>query len=484
MYKKSVVATAAMLLALTAAAQPSIKVLRGVKDTVSTSSIDLIFQTEAPATATVGGQSVTVYRTGAFGRRVELSEGDNEIPVRVIAGSKDSEMTLKTYYKKPKKAAPKTSTPASKPAFKSLVKYVETVEGAYLQYGNGTDRLGGSKLGFLDEGIVLKTIGEEGNLYKVELSDHRYAYIHKEDVKDTKKSTERLNSNSVSVSPSDGYDVVALSLGLRLPYASWTEVDPMTVYVDVYGAMNNSNWISHRQGLGMIDWVDLRQVDSDVLRIVIRLKDKYSWGYSIGYERNNLVIKVKHRPSLALDSMTIGLDAGHGGSAPGAISITGIKEKDVNLQLIKAVQQRLEQRGAKVVLSRSGDTGPSMTERKKTFREAGIDLMLSIHNNAGGSPFVPMGTSSFYKHMSNRVLASCIHKRMLELGVPDFGLVGNFNFSLCQPTEYPAVLLEAMFMSSLDDEDKLASPEFRDQVADQVVKAIEDYLAIVRESVN
>lgn len=483
MNRRIIALAAALACCITAAAQPSIKVLQGVKDTVTTSSVDLIFQTAAPATASINDVEVPVYRTGAFGKRYELEPGANVIKVKVNDGSADSELVLKTFYKKVK-STPKPAVSPTKPAFKSLVKYVETVEGAYLQYGNGSDRLGGSRIGTLDEGIVLKTLGTEGNLYKVELSDNRFAYIHKEDVKDSKKTTWRINSKNTSVYNAGAVDIVALPLDFKLPYASWTEIDPMTICVDVYGAMNNTNWITQKQGLEMIEWVDLRQVDSDVLRIVIRLKQKYSWGYSVGYERNSLVVRVKHTPSLELSSMTFGLDAGHGGKAAGAISITGIKEKDVNLTLVKLVQQRLEERGAKVVLSRPDDSAPSMTERKKTFKDADIDLMLSIHNNAGGSPFVPMGTSTYYKHIANRDLAACVRARMLELGVNDYGMVGNFNFSLCQPTDYPAVLLEAMFMSSLVDEDKLADPEFRDQVADKVIAAIEDYLKIVKESLK
>ena len=42
-----------------------------------------------------------------------------------------------------------------------------------------------------------------------------------------------------------------------------------------------------------------------------------------------------------------------------------------------------------MVLSRADDSNLSMLQRKKTFREADIDLMVSIHNNAGGSPLVP-----------------------------------------------------------------------------------------------
>ena len=54
---------------------------------------------------------------------------------------------------------------------------------------------------------------------------------------------------------------------------------------------------------------------------------------------------------------------------------------------------------------------------------------------------------------------------MLSLGLADFGLTGNFNFSLNSPTEYPNALVEVLFMSSLAEEELLADPDYRKQLA-------------------
>ena len=234
--------------------------------------------------------------------------------------------------------------------------------------------------------------------------------------------------------------------------------------------------------MGIIEYVDWRQVDCDVLRVIIKLKDEFSWGYSVGYEGNALVIKVNHCPSLNLKDLTIGLDAGHGGKYPGAIGHTGLKESFVNLDIVQRIKKILEKKGAKVVLSRNTDVDITMAERKKIFLDAKVDLMMSVHNNAGGSPLKEMGTSTYYKSIANRELAQCVLNRMLELGLRNFGLTGNFNFSLNAPTEYPNLLLEGLFMSSLPEEELLADPDFRQRIAEQAVKGIEDYLKLVKQS--
>ena len=214
----------------------------------------------------------------------------------------------------------------------------------------------------------------------------------------------------------------------------------------------------------------------------MKLKEKYSWGYSIGYNGNNLVIKVKHTPSLNLKDLTIGLDAGHGGKYPGAISNTGLKESEINLDIVLRIKNLLEKKGAKVVLSRDSDVDITMSQRKEIFLKGNVDLMMSVHNNAGGSPLNKMGTSTYYKHISNRDLAQCVLNRMLDLGLRNFGLTGNFNFSLNAPTEYPNLLLEALFMSSLPEEELLANPDYRQRIAEQAVNGIEDYLKLVKKS--
>ena len=73
---------------------------------------------------------------------------------------------------------------------------------------------------------------------------------------------------------------------------------------------------------------------------------------------------------------------------------------------------------------------------------------------------------------------------MLKMKLADFGLTGNFNFSLNGPTEYPNALVEVLFMSSLPEEELLADPAYRTRLARGVVDGILDYLAQVRKSVK
>ena len=458
----------------------ALKIYSRVPDTTRVAKHTIVAVTSPGAEASIGGEAVHVYRTGSFGAEVLLRPGDNLIPVEARLGSESARRELKIFYD----TVPKTPLPYKAELEMRFPepRYVRTRAGAYLQYGNGDDRLGGSKMGFVDEGIVLKAIGDKGSLYCVRLGEGRVGYIPKiltvEAV--APEPAGAVNTGSWSVADAGDTDRITVSLPRRLAYQYTTDLEPSTIAVDIFGATDNSNWITQRTTeLGIVDYVDFRQVSSDIYRVIIRLKDKYQWGFHVGYECDGtaLTIDVRHRPkSLALRDLTIGLDAGHGGEYPGAVSPSGLVEKNVNLDIIRHIRRILESKGAKVVMTRTGDTGPSMGERKRIWREAKVDLAVSVHNNSGGGALASPGTAVLYKHLFCRPLAQAVTGRLLETGLPLFGIVQNFNFSLNGPTEFPEVLVEGMFMSSLREEELLADPEFRRKVAEKIVAGLEDYL--------
>ena len=61
----------------------------------------------------------------------------------------------------------------------------------------------------------------------------------------------------------------------------------------------------------------------------------------------------------------------------------------------------------------------------------------------------------------------------------NFGNIGNFNFSLNQPTEYLTVLVETLFLSTPEDSAKILDKRFRDEMMDRVAWGLEKFLASV-----
>lgn len=362
----------------------------------------------------------------------------------------------------------------------ATIRTVKTLSGAYFNSSLDNDRLGGSKIGFINEDVILKAEEANDELYKIMLSSNRYAYMPKEMVADTVVDAYILQtcaSQSVNISNRGTYDRIKIGLPIRKPYIIRESSNPKQLIIELFGVQNNSNWITQYLDLESVENIEAIQTDSDVLTIIVNLKGHSSWGYSAKYEENNLVVDIKHAPKFSLKRLTIGIDAGHGGpDSNGAIGRTTMaKEKDLNLTMALMLKDILEAHGARTVLSRNSDVGMTMAERKRVFIDNNIDLLISIHCNAGGRQ--AHGTSTYYKHIQNRELAKQILDRLVKIdGVDLFGLVGNFNFSLNAPTEYPAVLVETLFLSHKPDEEKIVNPNFQKKMMKQVAKGIEDYL--------
>jgi N-acetylmuramoyl-L-alanine amidase len=79
---------------------------------------------------------------------------------------------------------------------------------------------------------------------------------------------------------------------------------------------------------------------------------------------------------------TVIVDAGHGGTDPGAIGIDGIREKDVNLRMAKLLAERLSERGFRVVHTRTDDRTLDLEQRTAIAEAARGDLFVSLHANS------------------------------------------------------------------------------------------------------
>jgi len=358
--------------------------------------------------------------------------------------------------------------------------YVKT-KGAtpYLNYGLGQDRLGGSKIGYISEGIEMKALCKAGRLYKVQLSKQHSAWIPESEVESPTSQhlfkPDALTS-SWSVYGDDSYDYVKIGLSDKLPYRSFQEINPVRIVVDIFGVSTNTAWITQLFNVKIITNVNYEQIEDDVLRIFIDLNTKQHWGYSVYYENNQLVIRVKHQPKLQLKGLRIALDAGHGGESDGAVGTTGMKEKDVNLELVMMLKAELEKHGAYIILTRSDDSDVGMQQRLSLLSQQKPDILVSIHNNAGGNPITTKGSSAYYRHIGYRPLSKAILNRLLKLGVNNYGNVGSFNFTLNSPTEYPNALVEGLFLSNPEDEAKLADKGFRIKFVKKIVEGLKDFL--------
>lgn len=172
---------------------------------------------------------------------------------------------------------------------------------------------------------------------------------------------------------------------------------------------------------------------------------------------------------------TVFLSAGHGGSDPGAVG-NGLKEEDINLQILKACKTELERHGVKVIASRLKDEDDPVQDEVKEANKSGADVAVSFHTNAGGGD----GSEAFAYTSSKKgmKLAALGEKYVKELGQNSRGVKSGDHLYFIKNTTMPAVLFECFFVDNAKDK------KIGDTVAEQkkfgvaYAKAILEYLGI------
>ncbi|MEZ5914067.1 MAG: N-acetylmuramoyl-L-alanine amidase [Parvularculaceae bacterium] len=236
-------------------------------------------------------------------------------------------------------------------------------------------------------------------------------------------------------------------------------------------------------------------------------------------------------PSVRKKKPVIVVDAGHGGSDPGAAGSNGSKESDLTLKAALALADALRETGRyDVVLTRSSDIRLAHEERSRIAREANAGLFISLHADAiadrkvrGGSVYTlsDEGTARSAREARESgdyilfdldvaqagpevsgILYTLAQRRtsnesdkFAELLID--GLAGvtpllnnthrRGNFKVLLAPDVPAVLLELAFVSNARDEANLNSPAWRRKTMTAAATAIDAYFqqkGIVRQANN
>jgi N-acetylmuramoyl-L-alanine amidase len=224
-------------------------------------------------------------------------------------------------------------------------------------------------------------------------------------------------------------------------------------------------------------------------------------------------------PRRHLEVEKIVIDPGHGGKDYGKVGVTGVLEKDVNLQLAEVTANVLRRKlGVEVILTRTDDRLMSLTRRTEIANEAGADLFISVHCNGWFSSEIngfeayflsPAKTewdksvaqveneSARFSDENGKVssdisfilwdmvqneyisessyLAELIQKAISEkLEISNRG-VKQANFTVLQGAKMPAVLLETAFLSNPKEEQLLQDSGFQNRVAEAICEAVQKF---------
>jgi N-acetylmuramoyl-L-alanine amidase len=233
-------------------------------------------------------------------------------------------------------------------------------------------------------------------------------------------------------------------------------------------------------------------------------------------------------PSKTDRLIIIALDPGHGGEDSGAVGPAGTREKDVVLNVALKLRDRINKsvingNPMRAYLTRDADFFVPLQDRVKKAQKVQADLFVSIHADAftnpdarGASVFALSekgATSASAKWLANKEnsadavggvnikakdvnvlkaildmsttaqindslrLGGAVIKEMGGLGKLHKGQVEQAGFAVLKAPDIPSVLIETAFISNPDEEEKLRSQDYQDQLADAVMRGIKRYFA-------
>lgn len=187
-------------------------------------------------------------------------------------------------------------------------------------------------------------------------------------------------------------------------------------------------------------------------------------------------VAVANKP---LAGVKVVVDAGHGGWDPGAVGVNGLTEKQVNLQVAKALRNCLvEYGGAEVIMTRTDDSYLSLAARVQKANDNWADRFISIHHNGSVNP-THNGTAVYSARVGSAAshdLRNKVQNRLLQMtGLRDLG-ANTANFYVLRHTRMPAILTEASFITNPKEEEKLRDPGYLWREAYYIYQGLVDHM--------
>jgi N-acetylmuramoyl-L-alanine amidase len=199
------------------------------------------------------------------------------------------------------------------------------------------------------------------------------------------------------------------------------------------------------------------------------------------------------RGGTALSGRVVVLDPGHGGADPGTTG-HGLTESDVVFDLATRVEGRLGPLGVSTFLTRGPDTGNDDDGRAGFANETDADLVISLHTDAtANSRACGVATYFYGANLPERVVRSAVGERLA--GLVQREIVARTDLLDCRThpkawqllrgTRMPTVRVDVGYLTNAGDATRLATPEFRDAIAEAIVVAVQRlYLPADRDFVT
>ena len=445
-------------------------------DAVSTFFIG---STTPGASVTINGKETKVFENGSFVEVVPLKDGFNRFTIESKNGT---EKDIFTYIIK---KDPKNTKVVPEP---ELIEFSQN-EYLYASIVKNNTPLraqpneNAQRITHLNTDTVLMIDAKKGDYYRVSLSPVKKAWVRCDSVVGYSTINSKMLATVTDVTMTEDklYTYIKTPLSFAVTYKI-TETDT-GLTLDLYNIKENP---SDTKIFAPTETIKSLAINNVALEnkstYFVELNNKL-WGYDVYYENNCLVLKIRKAPQIdskmPLKNITIAIDPGHGGDEYGAVGPTGVKEKDINLDVSTKLKTVLEKAGVNVVMTRTSDCNMELYERIKLAKQSDALILLSIHANAladGADPYKKHGTAVFYYNKESFELAKTLKNTLVsELSTYDDG-VSKYSLVLTRPTMPMSVLIEIAYMIHPEEYALLLDENFRQKAAESIKNGLENYL--------
>jgi len=337
--------------------------------------------------------------------------------------------------------------------------------------------MGGRRELKLAPGTRVNVCGEGGKFYRVMLSRGERYWAPRDSIKIKGEGRwAPVKCELLSVSPAKAGARLIMKLGEAVPWKMSQPDLNGPLLLRLYGVVPAGKEIDH----GTAPPVGSLALGGDAPEALLKICPGKStplvWGYSCGRSGDLMALDIMRGPGKNPRGAIVVVDPGHGGRRSGAVSPTGLKEKDINLTVAGSAVEYLKSRGVAAVLTREGDTDISLKDRSDKAK--GAAMFVSIHHNSQSGhedPLMRRGAYVYYGSASSKGLAETVMSTLAETGVKANG-VRRANYAVLLPTEYPAVLVECCYMSHPGDEAMLLRDDFLRREGQAIGKGIIEFI--------
>ncbi len=196
----------------------------------------------------------------------------------------------------------------------------------------------------------------------------------------------------------------------------------------------------------------------------------------------------------------VAIDPGHGGLDTGVIAETGLKEKQLNLEVAKKLAKQLKMKlGIPVYLSRDGDYELTMEQRLQAASKEDVDLWILLHAQATFSP-QQKGVTLFIRademtqnvpaegveettESDSLILAKKLSLALQESAIEVRGIYSSSRLSLGRGN-LPTVQIELGFLSNQEELQQLQSSDYQDKIVQALFTGIHRYAKLSKEKID